>query len=153
VNLTPDGGTPGKPFAVIRRWTSPREGYIAIDGTLSHPTKDGDGVEGRIVSSRAGELGEWVAYNSQSPTRLGHVHVYRGETIDFIVDCRQNPQSDNFKWSPNIKMEPIPNLPAEAVTEWKAQRDFSGDARARRLNAWEKFAQVLLETNELTFVN
>ncbi|MDB6021322.1 MAG: Protein of unknown function (DUF1553)/Protein of unknown function (DUF1549)/Planctomycete, partial [Pedosphaera sp.] len=153
LSLTPDGGNPGKPYAVIRRWTSPREGYIAINGTLSHPTKDGDGVQGRIVSSRAGELGSWIAYGSQAQTALSHVHVNRGETIDFVTDCRENPRSDNFKWAPSIKMEPIANLPAEAVMEWQAQRDFSGEMHARRLNAWEKFAQVLLETNELTFVN
>ncbi|HWF20355.1 MAG TPA: PSD1 and planctomycete cytochrome C domain-containing protein [Verrucomicrobiae bacterium] len=153
LSLTPDGGNPGKLYAVVRRWTSPRDGFISIEGTLSHPSKDGDGVQGHIISSRSGELGNWIAYGSQAETKLAHVHVSRGETIDFVTDCRENARGDNFKWAPNIKMEPIPNLPAEAVTEWRAQRDFSGEMRARRLTAWEKFAQVLLETNELTFVN
>jgi hypothetical protein len=153
LSLNPDGGNPGKLYAVVRRWTSPRDGFISIEGTLSHPSKDGDGVQGHIISSRSGELGNWIAYGSQAETKLAHVHVSRGETIDFVTDCRENARGDNFKWAPNIKMEPIPNLPAEAVTEWRAQRDFSGEMRARRLTAWEKFAQVLLETNELTFVN
>jgi len=153
VNLTADGGNPGKTYAVVRRWTSPRDGYISIEGTLSHSSNDGDGVEGHIVSNRAGELGSWVAHASKSETKLARIHVYRGEMIDFITDCRENPRSDNFKWSPNIKMEPQANLSADAIMEWRAQRDFSGQARARRLTAWEKFAQVLLETNELTFVN
>jgi len=29
--------------------------------------------------------------------------VKRGDVIDFITDCRENPKSDAFKWSPIIK--------------------------------------------------
>ena len=151
--LTPDGGTPNKLFPVIRRWIAPRDGAIAIDGTLNHPGGDGDGVQGRIVSSRLGELGAWVAFKSQAATALPRVEVKRGEMIDFIVDCRTNPNNDAFKWAPHIKMLPAPNMPKECVMDWNAQRDFVGDAQTRRMNSWEKLAQVLLETNELTFVN
>lgn len=151
--LTVDGGTPIKSLAVIRRWTSPREGFISIEGTLIHPSKDGDGVEGRIVSSRSGELGSWIASTNRAQTRLLHVYVKRGDVIDFITECRENPRSDTFKWAPVIKMEPAANLAPQSIMAWNAQRDFSGELRARRLSSWEKFAQVLLETNELTFIN
>ncbi|MDB6066225.1 MAG: Protein of unknown function (DUF1553)/Protein of unknown function (DUF1549)/Planctomycete [Pedosphaera sp.] len=153
ISLGADGGSPGKPFAVIRRWTSPRDGYISIDGALAHPVKDGDGVEGRIVSSRLGLMGSWIAYNSRADTKLPRVQVKRGDVIDFITDCRENPKNDAFKWSPIIKMEPIQNLAKDSIMEWNAQKDFTGEVRPRRLTPWEKFAQVMLETNELTFVN
>jgi hypothetical protein len=153
MTLSAEGGAPGKPFAVIRRWIAPRDGFISIDGALVHESSDGDGVQGRIVSNRLGELGNWVVFKSQAATKLPRVAIKRGETIDFIVECRDNPRSDAFKWPPVIKMEPGPNMPNNCVMEWRAQKDFSGDAQARRLNPWEKFAQVLLETNELTFVN
>ena len=45
------------PFAVIRRWTSPRDWPSPSKEALVHPTKDGDGVQGTIVSSRSGQLG------------------------------------------------------------------------------------------------
>jgi Protein of unknown function (DUF1553)/Protein of unknown function (DUF1549)/Planctomycete cytochrome C len=151
--LTPEGGIPGKPYAVIRRWIAPRDGFVSIDGTLVHATADGDGVQGRMVSSRLGELGNWVAYKSQAPTKLPRVSVKRGDVIDFITDSRENPKSDNFRWSPVIKMEPAANIAKDRPMEWNAKRDFSGEAQTKRLNSWEKFAQVLLETNELTFVN
>ncbi len=151
--LTADGGTPVKSFAVIRRWTAPREGFISIDGILIHPSKGGDGVEGIIVSSRSGELGSWVAFNNRAQTTLSHIYVKRGDVIDFITGCRENPRSSNFKWAPAIKMDPTANLSPQGVMAWSAQRDFSGELRARRLTSWEKFAQVLLETNELTFIN
>ncbi|MDB6124462.1 MAG: hypothetical protein JWQ71_3455 [Pedosphaera sp.] len=151
--LNSDGGMPIKSFAVIRRWIVPRDGVVSIDGKLIHSSADGDGVQGRIVSSRLGELGKWMAYKSQSVTQLPRVSVKRGDVLDFITDVRENPKSDNFKWAPIIKMEPAPNLPKDCVMEWNAQKDFSGEAQTKRLNSWEKFAQVLLETNELTFVN
>jgi hypothetical protein len=34
-----------------------------------------------------------------------------------------------------------------------AEKDFSGTVAPKQLEAWEKLAQVLLETNEMTFVN
>src|SRR5947209_17018672 len=105
MNLTPDGGMPGKPFAVIRRWTCPRDGFISIDGILNHPAKDGDGIQGRIISSRLGEIGTFVAFKSQVPVKLPRLNVKRGDVIDFIVECRENPRNDAFKWAPTIKME------------------------------------------------
>jgi hypothetical protein len=39
------------------------------------------------------------------------------------------------------------------VVEWNAEKDFSGMVAEKHMEAWEKFAQVLLETNEMTFVN
>ena len=57
VRLTANGGEPGKTLeqAAIRRWTAPRDMIIAITGKLKHEGKEGDGVQGRIVSSRAGD--------------------------------------------------------------------------------------------------
>src|SRR6185503_14131794 len=57
VTLTANGGQPGisAQAAAIRRWTAPRDGSIAIDGTLTYlPPKNAaatDGVHGWIVSS------------------------------------------------------------------------------------------------------
>jgi hypothetical protein len=151
--LAADGGMPNKAFAVIRRWTAPRDGSIAIDGMLVHGAKVGDGVRARIVSARLGELGSWVAQGSQAATTLPRVQVKRGDLIDFIVDCRDNPDNDAFKWVPRITMAPAPGYPEGCVMAWDAQKDFSGQQQARHLTSWEKLAQVLLETNELTFVN
>ena len=153
VTLNATGGSPGQPFAVIRRWTAPRDGFILVEGTLGHNSGEGDGVRGIIFSSRAGELASAFAFKSQAPLKLSRVAVQRGENIDFITDCRANSKGDNFTWSPKIRMENTPALASDAVVEWSAQTDFTGEPQIRHLNSWEKFAQVLLETNELSFVN
>ena len=41
----------------------------------------------------------------------------------------------------------------EGGGEWAAVKDFSDGSKNDRLGTWEKFAQVLLETNELSFIN
>ncbi len=154
VNLTATGGVPGRKFAAIRRWTAPRDGFISIDGLLEHKGKPGDGVFGRIVSSQHGALGGWVAQQGQAATKLPRVLVKKGGTIDFMVECRANPQNDAFTWMPTVRLiESTPRAGAADLVEWNAQRDFSGTMQTKGLDAWEKFAQVLLETNELTFVN
>jgi hypothetical protein len=36
---------------------------------------------------------------------------------------------------------------------WSASGDFVGQTGERSMDGWEKLAQVLLETNELAFIN
>ena len=78
-------------------------------------------------------------------------------SIDFVVDCRAGGVNDNFTWTPTIKELDQKQTTATAAVatgkQWNAARDFAAPARGLRLYPWEKLAQVMLETNELTFVN
>jgi hypothetical protein len=120
---------------------------------LSHGANNGDGVQGRIVAGRIQEMGSWVAFNSGAETKVAWFHVARGELVDFVTDGRENGSNDAFKWTVTIKMARAPNLPKEGIVEWDAQKDFSGEMEGRRMTPLEKFAQVLLETNEMMFVD
>ena len=144
--LTAKGGHPGGvKHAVVRRWTAPADGEIAISGTLRHPGKEGDGVQGRIVSSRAGLLGTWTAQNGEAATMVEKTVVKRGDTVDFIVECRTNESFDSFEWAPTVKT-------ANSAQRWSAEANFGGPP-AKGLNAWERYAQALLMTNEFIFVD
>ncbi len=143
--LRPAGGEPGDDIAVVRRWVSPLGGVINIEGTLRHgqgAVPYGDGVRGRIVSSRQGELATWVANGSSAETRLNGIKVEAGETLDFAVDPRQDPENDNFNWTPVIKAGP---------QTWNAKDDFAGLSPARP-NVLARLAHVLFQTNEFAFV-
>jgi hypothetical protein len=149
VALTAKGGRPGNgpAFGAVRRWTARRDGFIAIDGMLGVASKDlSDNARGLIVSSGLGLLGTFTA-PSGAPvaTKLPRVAVKRGDTIDFVVIGR-----GNFAWSPVVKLE---GAKAGELAEWSGEKDFSGTVSPKHLEPWEKFAQVLLETNELTFIN
>ncbi len=90
--------------AAIRRWVAPHEGTLLITGTLKHPAPNGDGVRGRIVSSRTGLLGEWSVKKGEKAITLKDVAVTRGDTIDFVVDCQADVNSDSFEWPVRLEL-------------------------------------------------
>lgn len=100
VLLNAAGGHPGENpnFCAIRRFTAPADGTLTVSGTLSHASENGDGVRARIVSSRSGLAGEWSVHNASAGTIAENLPVTAGDTIDLIVDCRENVTSDSFNW-------------------------------------------------------
>ncbi len=157
VMLNNAGGHPGNDgkHAAIRRWIAPRDLVIAINGTLSHDAQKGDGVRGWIVSSGSGELGAWTAKKSKAETKLARVEVKKGDAIDFVVDCGETVDSDGFAWAPTIKViSSSQSVPPGAPTDWNARLDFGGPKEIPQpVTAWEKYAQVLLMSNELAFLD
>jgi hypothetical protein len=153
VNAT--GGHPGPTLQLgsVRRWVSPVDGAIRIEGTLGHGSKNGDGVRGRIVSSRGGKLGEWTVLNNKVTTSIAKLAVKLGETVDFVVDGIGNANSDSYSWAPKISLLGDYDL-AVSKRAWDAEKDFAAKEKTfNPLGAWEKFAQVLLLSNELAFVD
>ncbi|HUG89873.1 MAG TPA: PSD1 and planctomycete cytochrome C domain-containing protein [Planctomycetaceae bacterium] len=148
--LRADGGHPGDAaHAVVRRWTAPRDGEVFIVGTLKHGSEQGDGVRGRIVSSRSGAAGEWTAHNAEETTRVSGLRVARGETIDLVTDCRTNPGWDGFTWTASIILRPAEGgrrLRFNSVT------DFAGPPPGA-LSPPARYAQVLLLSNEFVHVD
>ncbi|HVJ66837.1 MAG TPA: DUF1553 domain-containing protein, partial [Caulifigura sp.] len=117
-----NGGHPsGKAdHSSIRRWTAATNGEVAITGTLKHGSANGDGVCGRIVSSRTGILGAWTAANGASDTPVTTVTVEAGDTIDFVVDCRTNENADSYEWKVNLsRTTPTPRV-------WSSATEFHG---------------------------
>lgn len=142
------GGEPGEHSnqTVVRRWVSPVGGKMAIEGALRHgqgAVPYGDGVRGRIVSSRLGELASWSVNGSRAESNLDGIKVEPGDTISFIVDARDDPENDRFTWSPVI---------AVGDQTWDAKNEFAGPM-PKPLEVWARYAQVLFETNEFAFVD
>ncbi|HEY2587886.1 MAG TPA: PSD1 and planctomycete cytochrome C domain-containing protein [Tepidisphaeraceae bacterium] len=154
LSLTAGGGHPGRDVAhaAVRRWVSPINGLIHITGIVSHNETQGDGVHARIVSSRSGELASWNILHMQAATDVDNIDVKKGDTIDFVVDCRGSDYYDSFGWSPVIKVASPPVAGNDGPAVWNAATDFAG-AKAKPLDAWVKYAQVLLESNEFVFVD
>ncbi len=144
------GGHPGIAQAVVRRWTAPRAGTVAIEGTIEHPDANGDGVEAIILSSRHGVLGQWTCQHGRQDTNVERVVVEPGDTIDFVVDRRANDQYDAFLWAPKLRLVTATQPAAEKT--WNAQSDFHGPDRPP-LDVWIRLAQVLLLSNEFVFLD
>jgi hypothetical protein len=161
VMLNKTGGHPGSDAAhsVIRRWVAPRDGVANVSGFIQHPETQGDGVDAILVSSRGGELGLWTVHHGKATTEVVGIPVKRGDTLDFVVGCKGDNSFDSFVWSPAIQLEAAVIRAVAAKKEaspsaWSAEGDFSGPmAKSEPLTPWEKYAQVLLETNEFAFVD
>jgi len=142
VLLNANGGHTGNPpdFAAIRRWTAPRPGMISISGTLGHGSANGDGVRGRIVSSRHGLAGAWIAHNNQTVTLAEPFKVEAGDTIDFVTDCRGDVNADSFSWTVEITLSLADGSPAI----WNSKEGFLGPRTSSQslhaghiVRAWE----------------
>ena len=151
LSLNENGGHPGPDLAhpAIRRWISPVDGTVAVSGRLARPAKEGDGVHGAVVSSRGGRLGEWTVKSGESETVVERIEVKRGDTLDFVVDCIGTDSYDSFSWAPVVR------LLGGSPGEWDAAKQFGGPPGKPPvpLTPWEKYAQVLLMSNELAFVD
>jgi hypothetical protein len=156
VQLTAVGGNPGRTnVAAIRRWIAPRDGVISITGQLAHAQVAGDGVRGRIVSSRAGLLGQWQVHNSHAGASVENVEVKKDDTIDFIVDYPSMKAAGGFQWAPMIEMAGKSGAEEMGLPHvWNAKDNFVDPKKVRApLSAWEKYAQVLLFSNEFFFID
>jgi hypothetical protein len=154
-SLTAGGGTPPREsgHAVVRRWTAPEAGTIEIEGTIRHTVDQGDGIRARIIHSRLGELASWTLHKLDASGTLKGLRVDPGETIDFVVDGRNDSTSDAFQWAPIVRME-VPGKEGAASVrhQWEAQRDFSGPADPL-LSPWARYVQVLLQSNEFVTID
>jgi hypothetical protein len=80
--------------------------------------------------------------------------VKAGDTIDFVTDCRDDVGFDSFIWAPTIKYSGK-NKAGDEKVEFSAKADFGAKPpeKPKPLSPWEKYAQVLLDSNELFFVD
>ncbi|HAB17998.1 MAG TPA: hypothetical protein DCE44_16305 [Verrucomicrobiales bacterium] len=152
--LNRQGGHPGGQAtnAAIRRWTAPFTGKVTIAGKLDHPGEQGDGVFGRVVSSRSGALGSWEVFHRKQSTDVAEIGVERGDTIDFVVEPRENENTDSFDWSAVVHR--VGQTPLGGAADWNSKRDFGGPkSETTPLNPWQQYAQILLSANEFAFVD
>ncbi len=145
LSLNARGGHPGPDLAhaAVRRWTAPADLTIDVRGMLQHPNEKGDGVRGRIVSSRAGLLGEWTVHHGEARTELNAIHVVKGETLDFVLDPIANDGFDSFAWAPTVTSD---------KGTWDAAAGFSPPPPPP-LSRLALYAQALLMTDEFLFLD
>jgi hypothetical protein len=157
--LNAAGGHPGvgSDQLVVRRWIAPESGRIRVSGVLTHASEKGDGVRARIAIDGRLVAGGWTVRNGQTEIELAGWPVEKGQAVDFAVDCRKTVEFDGFAWAPVVRLLTTTNADPGAETaqrQWDARKDFEGPkSPPDPLGVWEKYAQVLLISNEATFVD
>ena len=131
----------------VRRWQAPQSGRTTVTGKFKHSINEerdwSDGVRVWIVHSRLGIVAEGLARDESFELRAENLDVRGGDTIDFIVGPREDSESDDFEWNPEIRMGP---------NVWAAALGFRGPA-PENLDPWARLAQVLLASHEFAFVD
>ena len=132
-------------YGVVRRWTSPVSGTISIEGDLDHQAEESDGVIGFIHVSGSGQI--WKGQASNGHAKLSQtIEIKKGAHVDFLVLPGANDKGDSFSWTPEIRFE-------ERVFSAVGQFGPPKKEGVEPLKPWEKLAQVLLESNEMIFLN
>jgi hypothetical protein len=151
LQLTATGGHPGndREHAVVRRWTAPADMTVDLRSELIHDAAPGDGVRAFVVSSRGGVLANAVLHQGKATLNAEDLECRAGETIDFLVDIGDVLNSDQHLWKQTIRTV---NPENGNETQWDSTTDFTMQ-QSKLLDPWEQLAQVILCTNEFTFLD
>ncbi|MFM2217479.1 MAG: hypothetical protein RL240_1797 [Planctomycetota bacterium] len=142
------GGHPGgrADLAVVRRWTAMQAGELRVRGMLKHVPEQGDGVRGTVSVRGVQKVGQWEVRHGESATNVDGITVAIGDTIDFVVDCFGDANSDTFEWKVRIVSSD------EQKVRSSSERGFGG-VQPAALSPWEQALQALLLTNEFCFID
>lgn len=148
-HLTATGGHPGDVHhAAIRRFVVPRSGTLSFSGVLKHAADRGDGVIGRLVSDRQGQIAEWSVTHRAMPTFLPKLTVEAGEIIDVVCDSGPTVAFDSFEWKITFRLK----SDGQGESRFDSVEAFERDTQ-KPLGLWARYAQVLLLSNEFVFVD
>ncbi len=102
--LTASGGHAGndRDHAVVRRWTAPTNGVVEIQSKIHHAHTTGDGIQWTVFVKNESLRSEPLQ-NSQTQWNADSIRVATGETVEFVVDYRDNLNSDDFQWDIDLK--------------------------------------------------
>jgi len=151
VQLTAEGGHAGNDLqhAAVRRWISPVDGVVSLSGPIAHTHPEGHGITAIIYSSRQGQLATLRLHNRKATLTLDNIDVKKGDTIDFAVTINQSLNNNDFLWSPTLQLTP------DKKQTWNGKKDFAGPLAPPPppLTPWEKYAQILLMSDEFVFID
>ncbi|MFH1301778.1 MAG: DUF1553 domain-containing protein, partial [Planctomycetota bacterium] len=126
--LNANGGHPASKYAVLRRWTAPAAGTLSVTGKLQHGSDQGNGVRGFVLSSRSGLAGKWNAHNGAAETKVATLAVQKGDTIDFIADCKGDVGFDSFSWGLQLTLQ----REQGPAFKWDSAAEFRGPEPAQK---------------------
>jgi mono/diheme cytochrome c family protein len=149
---------PGPATAVIRRFTAPIAGLFLFKGVFQPQPLGGmgDGMEIRVISSRQGQLGHYKAGEEKEKIRIEKIEVEKGDTIDFIVSCREDNRFDEYGWPIEVwKVEVASDGGLNGLDVWPTEPLFDSSVAhwIGPQSPWEQYAHALLISNEFMFVD
>ena len=98
----------------------------------------------------------FVLHNRSAEAKVGPITLKKGETIDFVTSIDKSLNNNDFNWSPIIKVAGAADgADGRGANGLGCEDGFRRPAvdPVKPLTPWEKYAQVLLLSNEFMFVD
>jgi hypothetical protein len=155
LKLSAVGGHPGNDLkhVVIRRWTAIADGEYSVISRVTHEPKEGDGIRAFVIHSERGVLQSATIHSSSEQLNTNSLPIWKGDTIDFVVDIGNGLNSDQFLWDITISKRSLDQegtFSQKVVSQSKSDFTIPSDPN---LDRWQQLAQVLMLTNEFMFVD
>lgn len=148
LHLHRDGGHPSNDPKrnAVARWTAQEGMGAVLGGKVKCPSEKGDGVRLRVVHSRTGLVHEMeIGAAQEKVLDLKGLEMQKGDSLDFVVDCRAGSDYDSFAWELDLRRE------GGGDKQWSYAEGFGGPGRIA--TPLENLAQALFCANEFMFVD
>lgn len=154
--ITKNGGTlsSNPNIQVVRQWISPRNGSISVETTFS--IKGGGQKQkssGTIVLYKNGSPIKSLSSNgSEVKISISDLNAMVGDKFEFTVS---NQTGLNKDFSLQVKINEVKDVNSLTPISWNSQLDYKGPILKsdRELNSWERYAHILILSNEMVFIN
>jgi len=154
LTITRNGGThpPNINLYLNRQWISPRKGTFEIKGTFNYIGIKGNSEVILSVYKNLKLLKSLSGVDAKGQSFEFSLNLEVGDKIDFIT---YNASKTNKNFNLNIEINEIKDENSLTPISWNSAVDFKSPISKsdKELNSWERYAHVLLMSNEMIFIN
>lgn len=156
LRLTPTGGHAGsQKYCTVCRWTAPESGIVSVTGFLKHSPEQGDGIRATLFGPQ-GKIEQWETHQNQTETKASEIKINKGERLDFVVDFNLQNGWDGYRWAPVVLLKRSTKTKSKQTLRFSSEESFPTTKQDKKIiltyGPWERFAQVLLMSNEFLFI-
>jgi len=154
MTITRGGGTlpPNQNFFLDRQWNSPRKGSFEIKGTFSSKSIKGQSDTVLHVYKNSKPLKSFNVIDGKEISIELTIDLEVGDKLDFLTS---NISKTNKDFTLNIKINELKDENSLTPITWNSNTDFKApiSKNDKELNSWERYAHVLMMSNEMIFIN
>jgi len=152
--ITRSGGTlpPNSNLFLDRQWNSPRKGSFEIKGSFNYKFVKGQSDVILSIYKNSKPLKSLNITDGKEQSFELSLDLEVGDKLEFLTS---NVSKTNKDFNLNIKINEVKDENSLTPISWSSVVDFKSpiSKNDKELNSWERYAHVLLMSNEMIFLN
>lgn len=152
--ITRSGGTlpPNSNLFLDRQWNSPRKGSFEIKGSFNYKFVKGQSDVILSIYKNSKPLKSLNITDGKEQSFELSLDLEVGDKLEFLTS---NVSKTNKDFNLNIKINEVKDENSLTPISWSSVADFKSpiSKNDKELNSWERYAHVLLMSNEMIFLN